>query len=336
MQVSSPDSIPTFSPQENFSRVLLRSYQQTPDSVSIYVLDSRHPDSPVTYRNLFERSFSFALRLEQARVQPGEVVIIILPHSSDLVCAFFGAILAGAVPSIMPFLTEKLSPDQYRASLSALFEITRPAAIITYPDFFKEVLRARGQQELPREIIVAENIPAPKEIDPDRLPGLLADPDDIVLLQHSSGTTGLQKGVALSHRSVFNQLNSYARAICITPEDVIVSWLPLYHDMGLIAGFLMPILMRIPLVLISPFDWVRAPARLLQAISSYRGTLCWLPNFAYNFCAQKIRDRDLVGIDLSSWRAVINCSEPIHSDVPGTLLPVWFPPPGVSYQLRHG
>jgi acyl-CoA synthetase (AMP-forming)/AMP-acid ligase II len=82
--------------------------------------------------------------------------------------------------------------------------------------------------------------------------------------------------------------------------------------MGLIAGFLMPILLGIPLVLMSPFDWVRAPARLLQAVSQYRGTLSWLPNFAYNFCAQKIRERDLEGVDLSSWRAVINCSEPMY------------------------
>ncbi|MDK0767103.1 AMP-binding protein, partial [Clostridium perfringens] len=95
-----------------------------------------------------------------------------------------------------------------------------------------------------------------------------------------------------------------------TENDVIVSWLPLYHDMGLIAGFLMPILAGIPLVLMSPFDWVRAPYKLLQSVSKYRGTLTWLPNFAYNFCAQKIRDRHIEGVDLSPLRAVINCSEP--------------------------
>jgi len=132
-------------------------------------------------------------------------------------------------------------------------------------------------------------------------------------LQHSSGTTGLQKGVALSHAAVLNQIESYARAIRLNDKDVAVSWLPLYHDMGLIAGFILPILSRIPLVLMSPFDWVRAPYRLLQAISRYQGTLTWLPNFAFNFCAQKIRDRDLAEIDLSTWRAVINCSEPIHA-----------------------
>jgi len=133
-----------------------------------------------------------------------------------------------------------------------------------------------------------------------------------ILLQHSSGTTGLQKGVALSHRAVLNQLSAYGPTIRMTPADVVVSWLPLYHDMGLIAGFLMPILLRAKLVLMSPFDWVRAPQRLLQAVSAHRGTLSWLPNFAYNFCARKIRDRDLEGVDLSTWRAVINCSEPMR------------------------
>jgi fatty-acyl-CoA synthase len=137
-------------------------------------------------------------------------------------------------------------------------------------------------------------------------------PEDIVLLQHSSGTTGLQKGVALSHQAVFRQLDVYGRTIRLRADDKIVSWLPLYHDMGLIAGFLMPILTGTPLVLMSPFDWVRAPYKLLQAVASHRGTLSWMPNFAYNFCAQKIRDRDLEGVDLSSWRAVINCSEPMH------------------------
>jgi len=93
---------------------------------------------------------------------------------------------------------------------------------------------------------------------------------------------------------------------------VIVSWLPLYHDMGLIAGFLVPILLGVKLVIMSPFEWVRAPVRLMQAVTHYRGTLSWLPNFAYNFCATKIRERDLEGLDLSSWRSINNCSEPMR------------------------
>ena len=162
-----------------------------------------------------------------------------------------------------------------------------------------------------REIFITDRIPRQEKLDFSSLPGTKQNEHDIVLLQHSSGSTGLQKGVALSHRAIFNHLDAYGESIRLQKEDVIVSWLPLYHDMGLIACFLMPILRGVHVVQMSPFDWVRAPYRMLQAISAYRGTLTWVPNFAYNFCAQKIRDRDLEGVDLSSWRVSVNTSEPV-------------------------
>jgi fatty-acyl-CoA synthase len=295
-----------------FTRVLLDNYQASPDQTALTLLFNRQPPIVWKYRDLIFKAAGYAAALEKSGVLPGEVVILIHDHGEDLAAAFFGAVLHGAVPSIMPFLTEKLAPDQYRSSLAALFEICTPAAIATYPEFVEEVRRATGEHNSLRAVFVSGDIPPQPNPDLERLPGLKCSPDDIVLLQHSSGTTGLQKGVALSHRAVFNQLDSYARSLRLEADDVIVSWLPLYHDMGLIAGFLMPILLRVPLVLMSPFDWVRAPYRLLQAISQYHGTLCWLPNFAYNFCAQKVRNRDLEGVDLSSLRAAINCSEPTY------------------------
>jgi acyl-CoA synthetase (AMP-forming)/AMP-acid ligase II len=212
----------------------------------------------------------------------------------------------------MPFLTEKLHPERYRADLTALVSITRPAAIVTYPEFHSEVEQALQPGGPVRRVLTCDQAGEPLDPDWEALPGLQRSPEDITLLQHSSGTTGLQKGVALSHRAVLNQIESYSRALDFSPQDVVVSWLPLYHDMGLIAGFVMPILGGARLVLLSPFDWVRAPYRLLQAVSNYRGTLTWLPNFAYNFCAAKVRDRDLQSVNLASWRAVINCSEPVH------------------------
>jgi acyl-CoA synthetase (AMP-forming)/AMP-acid ligase II len=304
---------------KNFSQILQDSYHQVPEKPAVHLLHSRDADQRITYRELVQHSLRYSRLLEESDIHSGEVVILILKHGTDLVCSFFGAVIHGAIPSIMPFLTEKLIPEQYRASLSALFEITAPSAVITYSEFVDEV-RAASDGSSVRRVIRVEEIPfeenAPHfqtgDTRLDAYAGLNASLDDIVLLQHSSGTTGLQKGVALSHRAVFNQLESYSNALHLEPTDVVASWLPLYHDMGLIAGFIMPILRRVPLVLMSPFDWVRAPYRLMQAISRYRGTLCWLPNFAYNFCAQKIRDRDLEGVDLSSLRAVINCSEPMY------------------------
>jgi fatty-acyl-CoA synthase len=290
---------------------LEKAYLEYPGQAAIHLLFSHQSDNTLTYRELIRGAAGYSQALARAGISPGEVVILILNHGEALIEAFFGAVLHGAIPSIMPFLTEKLAPDAYRSSLSALFEITKPGAVITYPEFLEEVRQA-SQISAPPTILLSSQVDKATSPDFDSLGGRHRQTQDILLLQHSSGTTGLQKGVALSHQAVFNQLESYSQAIHLNPSDVIVSWLPLYHDMGLIAGFIMPILMSVPLVLLSPFDWVRAPYRLLQAITEYGGTLCWLPNFAYNFCAQKIRDRDLQGVNLSSLRAVINCSEPMQ------------------------
>ena len=291
----------------------LRSlYTDTPDQVAIYLQFSQREDMPLTYERLLRGSAAYARTLDREGIQPGDVVVLILQHGEDLIYSFWGAILHGAIPSIMPFLTEKLSPERYRSDLSALISVTRPAAIVTYPEFEGEVRAALREGDSVRSVIVTDQVEPAADIDFPSLKGLQRTAEEIVLLQHSSGTTGLQKGVALSHQAVFNQLTSYGKALSLHDRDRVVSWLPLYHDMGLIAGLLMPILSGIPLILLSPFDWVRAPYKLLQSISRYRGTLTWLPNFAYNFCAQKIRDRHIEGVDLSSLRAVINCSEPVR------------------------
>ena len=295
-----------------FPARLKRLHSHTPDRVAIYLQFSGREDLTITYDQLLNGAYAYACSLARAGVEPDEVVILILQHGEDLVNAFWGTILHGAIPSIMPFLTEKLSPERYRADLSTLISVTKPAAIITYPEFDAEVSSDFFEDSSVRHIIATNQVDKSVPLDFDTLTGFQRKPDEIVLLQHSSGTTGLQKGVALSHQAVFNQLAAYVKSLALSDNDIIVSWLPLYHDMGLIAGFVMPVLSGVPLVLMSPFDWVRAPYRLMQSISNYRGTLMWLPNFAYNFSAQKIRDRHLEGVDLSSLRVVINCSEPVR------------------------
>jgi acyl-CoA synthetase (AMP-forming)/AMP-acid ligase II len=297
-----------------FSEVLQLAYQSKPDQVIITLKQAGFPDCPITYKDLVEGATGYAQTFARQGIHPGEVVILILQHGIDLVYAFWGAVLHGAIPSIMPYLTEKLLPERYRHDLEALISVTQPAAIVTYPDFESEVLPALKSGDSVRALILSDSIEASGAPDFTQFAGLQRDPEDIVLLQHSSGTTGLQKGVALSHQAVFHQLENLGFALELSPQDVVVSWLPLYHDMGLIAGFIMPVLTGIHLVLLSPFDWVKAPQRLFHAVSQYQGTLVWLPNFAYYFCSQKIRERHMAGVDLSSWRAVINCSEPVRDD----------------------
>jgi len=288
-------------------------HSQNPEQVVLTLQFSNADDLSLTLGQLLRGANSYAQVYAEAGIQPGEVVVLILQHGEDLVYAFWGAILHGAIPSIMPFLTEKLSPERYRADLAALISVTQPAALIVYPEFDSAVPDLAWEvSDSVRDIIATNQIKIQPTIDFDSLSGFQRKPDDIVLLQHSSGTTGLQKGVALSHQAVFNQLNAYSKSLELNENDVVVSWLPLYHDMGLIAGFILSILSGVHLVLQSPFDWVRAPYKLMQSVTKYHGTLSWLPNFAYNFCAQKIRERHLEGVDLSSWRAIINCSEPVR------------------------
>ena len=297
----------------NFSKKFLNQVAELPDKQILRMLiDGKY--THLTYKDIFEGACRYEHALLKAGINPGEVVILILPHGLDLIFAYYGVILNGSIPSIMPFLTEKLIAEKYRKDFKSLIDTSKPSALITFPDFKGEIKHLKNDKSSLGTVIISNEIALNNELDGKLLkhPGLLQHDNEIALLQHSSGTTGLQKGVALSHKAIFNQLESYQVALKINNDDVIVSWLPLYHDMGLIAGFLLPLLYGIPLVLMSPFDWVKAPYKLMQAISKYKGTLCWLPNFAYNFCAKKIRDRDLENVDLSSLRAVTNCSEPMR------------------------
>jgi acyl-CoA synthetase (AMP-forming)/AMP-acid ligase II len=187
-----------------FPERLKALYTATPDGVAVYMQFPDRDDFPLTYDQLLSGASAYARTLESEGIQPGEVVILILQHGDDLVYSFWGAILHGALPSIMPFLTEKLSPERYRADLSALISVAKPAAIVTYPEFEVEVRAALQAGDSVRSVIVTDRIKSRSSIGFASLKGFERKPEDIVLLQHSSGTTGLQKGVALSHPRVFS------------------------------------------------------------------------------------------------------------------------------------
>jgi len=140
-----------------------------------------------------------------------------------------------------------------------------------------------------------------------------AAPDDVAFIQHSAGTTGLQKGVALSHRTVLRQIDHLAACLRLDESDRIYSWLPLYHDMGLIACFMLPLVRHVPLVMQDPMTWVMQPLAMLELISKYRCTIGWLPNFAFQFSARRVEPSDREGLDLSSVRALVSCSEPVRA-----------------------
>ena len=149
----------------------------------------------------------------------------------------------------------------------------------------------------------------------------LADPGSTALLQHSSGTTGLKKGVALTWLQIREQLEAYTRAIAASGEDRIVSWLPVYHDMGLITGLLLPVTLGAMAVCIDAFEWLARPDMFFDEIERFRGTLAWLPNFAFNHLV-RTRDRDRL-YELSSVRLMINCSEPCRPETMATFIGIF-------------
>lgn len=263
----------------------------------------------VVSRAEFKTAVSHAAQ-QQAHhgIQAGDLVIIAHQQNLEGIYAFWGALFIGAIPSMFPTLTEKLDPDIYMRDMAKLVELSGVKAILT-SDAFAPVLAEHVDCAVFGDFDAGEQGSRGEAVGK-----LIPNADEIAFLQHSSGTTGLKKGVALSHTAVLNQIASYSDALRLNAKDVVVSWLPLYHDMGLIAGFMLPLLQGIPLVLMSPFDWVSRPALLLRAITEFEGTLCWLPNFAYNHCARRIRQRDKEGISLASMRAFINCSEPVRHD----------------------
>jgi len=262
---------------------------------------------PVTWEDMRQGSRRYATFLQKHGVRTGEVVLIILRHSPELFYAFLGAMRLGAIPSFMPCATSKQDPEHYWASHRKLFERIGGGTLLTYPE---NISQAKAQTTgLPWRVI--DSVSA-SEIIPDDFSDPVISPDQIAFLQHSSGTTGLKKGVALSHRAVLRQVESYAAALELNDNDRVVSWLPLYHDMGLIACFLLPLITRTPVAMIDPFEWVVNPGLLFAAINRHKATLCWQPNFAFHHLCRTVRPAGTP--DLSSMRAWIDCSEPCRAE----------------------
>lgn len=293
------------------------SAERAAEPAIIYV-ESGQDDVIVTGRAFRQAVEVYAGSLWEKGTRPGHPILIAHTQNLESIYAFWACLTIGAIPAMFPILTEKLNPTVYLNNLAQLTRLSDIQAILTTDHFAPQlaphvpcaVYPSSEMKEIRDQRLEIEPSNRQSPISNPQLPA--PDPQSIAFLQHSSGTTGLQKGVALSHEAALNQLASYSHALSLSEDDVVVSWLPLYHDMGLIAGFLLPLVQGIPLVLMSPFDWVRRPALLFQAIQQHNGTLCWLPNFAYNHCARRIRQRDLDGLSVASMRLFINCSEPVH------------------------
>ena len=262
---------------------------------------------------LIDAAKRVATQLRASGVKPGEVCALIIRHHRFFYPIYMGVCAMGAIPAVLAYPNDRLHPDKFREGIEGMSQKSGLSWILTERTLESTVLPLLSR---PGSTIHGFLYPLEWENEvpnePYELP--IKNSREICLLQHSSGTTGLQKAVALSHQAVIEHIRAYSDAIGLREGDRIVSWLPLYHDMGLIAAFYLPLLMRVPLVQLNPFEWIGAPVLLFEAIAQERGTLTWLPNFAYNHLVNRVDDREMVDLRLDTVRMFINCSEMVRAE----------------------
>jgi len=267
------------------------------------------------YGELLRAAEAVAHGLLRRGLAAGATVAIMLPSGPDFFRAFFGALLAGAVPVPLYPPARASQIEEHLGRQAGILESCQAACLLVTAEVRLpgRLLQARVSSlshvltlaELAASTIANVDKPAPA------LPPVAAR--DTAFLQYTSGSTGDPKGVVLSHANLLANIRAWSRAIALSPTDVIVSWLPLYHDMGLIGAWLGSLYNGLPLVLMSPLDFLARPQRWLWAIHRYRGTVSAAPNFAYEMCARRIPDEELAGLDLSCWRLAANGAEPVSA-----------------------
>ena len=284
-----------------------------PDRTHVRLVDGSDSETVLTFGALLDGARRVASGLLRARLTPGRAVAIMLPTGFDYLRCFLGVQLAGGVPvPIYPPARLAQLEDHLRRH-ERILDNADAEWLVTFDEARRvsRLLAARSDGGC-RVATVGELAQiGGSGREPELLP---PGPDDIAFLQYTSGSTGQPKGVVLTHRNVLASLGSMAEALSATPRDVFVSWLPLYHDLGLIAAWLGSLVYGFPLVLMSPLAFLARPARWLQAIHRHRGTLSGGPNFAFDLCTRRIADDEIGDLDLSSWRMAFNGAEPVLID----------------------
>ncbi|MGC2330285.1 MAG: AMP-binding protein [Candidatus Acidiferrales bacterium] len=262
-----------------------------------------------TFGEFREQAQAHAQYFRSVGVNIGDRIILIMPQGIQLMSAFVGVMLLGAIPTILAYPNFKVEPAKYRYGLSGVSTNLKAALTVVDEGFPQDLMSHIAADGTSRIVRCSDTLSAHSASKID----CHVDAGQIAFIQHSAGTTGLQKGVALTHRSVLTQIRNLALGIHLSSKDRIYSWLPLYHDMGLIACFMLPLACHLPVVMQDPIDWVMQPRNMLELIGAERCTLAWTPNFALQFLARRVRPKDRSGVDLSSLRALINCSEPVRA-----------------------
>ena len=293
------------------TEMLFAHVESKKDTRWLTYIDSEEEEHFLTYGALLELSQQFALSLRQRGVVRGLPVPIILPTSQEFLYVFFGVLLLGAIPVPLYPPVRIYEMDQYTKQLQSILRDCGARVLITSSQI-STVLRWITRGVKGRISVVAVDDLRVSEKKYSDHPEV--SEKDSALIQYTSGSTGQPKGVELSHQNLLANIRATSVALEYREGDVGISWLPLYHDMGLIGAIMSTLYFAIPLVLFSPIDFIRQPKKWLWAIHKYRGSISAAPNFAYSLCTRKIKDHEIEGLDLSSWRVAIDGAESIHPD----------------------
>ncbi len=303
-------------------------YRATHDAEQTHLLiteetEGKERNVTLTFGELYASAQRFAAELARRGVPAGGRVALMLPTSRAFFVSYAGILLAGAIPVPIypPFRADRI--EEYASRQSAILKNAGVCLLLTFHQ-----AEAVARLLKPRVHSLAEVADAEKLIDaadkaPPPSPGALPlhltgsrvrKGSDIALLQYTSGSTGDPKGVVLTHANLLANIRAIGEVVELGPGDVGVSWLPLYHDMGLIGAWLTLLHFGVPLAVMSPLAFLTRPEKWLKAFQKYGGTITAAPNFAYELCVRKIADKDIQGLDLSKLRAALNGAEPVNPD----------------------
>lgn len=309
----------------NFSTLVdllsYRSLHQTEQIAFTFLQDGETEETSWTYQDLDRRSRAIASQL-QALGLTGERALLLYQPGLDYLAAFFGCLYAGvvAVPAYPP--RNKRNTPRIKAILK-----DSEAAIALTTTTIKSRIQSLLEPEIPAGVetrlstslhgdtnlqwLTTDNLPLGIE---GNWQELIINSDTLAFLQYTSGSTGTPKGVMLTHGNLIHNTAVTYQCMEHSANSKFVSWLPTYHDMGLIGGILQPLYGGFPCVLMTPTSFLQRPYSWLEAISRYRGTTSGAPNFAYELCVQKITPEQKQTLDLSSWDVAFNGAEPIRND----------------------
>jgi fatty-acyl-CoA synthase len=304
---------------KKFRSALTENLRRNADKVLLRVVLAPDYNHPVELTGSKILEIGRRLALEHGVVDRGRVVLLLLPHSVELFLLHLGLLLEGWLPAVLPWPTSRIDAEKYQRNLLHQLRNLPAAQLITLPRLVENL-----QAGLPMPAVAcrfpgcehfeeAFRIPLPLKPAEEGTEPLksTAGPEDALFLQFSGGTTGAQKAVVVTAPMMVEQLDRLRDTLAFGPDDGVASWLPMYHDMGLIACLWLPLWYMVPSIQFSATDWLLRPDLLFHYLHRYRATYCWLPNFAFSYLAAQ-RERCPGPHSLGHVRGFINCSEPVR------------------------